>query len=235
MFNGSASGISFTMPFGGSTIDGRSAFIDDKFYAAIESSSGALRQGSTPTQFQMYVVGNELVSATGFLPSGVSYCSCSASTWGYWGMDVIHSSGRDRIHLGQFVAGSVPVSVQTSGTANYVGHAIADIATNGGARYKAAGNFTFGYNFGTGSASWQVTSIDGGSLNGSITGGGSGSPTFSGGTFSGSTNGTGAISSGTFNGVFFTNGVDPSAEVGTNFQGFGMNGNIVGITQGRKQ
>jgi hypothetical protein len=110
--NGVTAGVSFALPFGGLNFDGRSAFIDDKLYGAVEGSTTATRNSVAATAFQMYVVGNELVATTGFLPAGASYSACTASTFGFWGMDLVHAGGRDRIHLGQFVAGVIPAGAE---------------------------------------------------------------------------------------------------------------------------
>jgi trimeric autotransporter adhesin len=239
VFNGSASSITFNLPFGGSTLDGTSAFIDDKIYAAVESPSGALRMGSTPSGFQMYVVGNDLVSTTGFLPTGVSYCSCSVSTFGFWGMDVIHANGRDRIHLGQFVAGPVLSSVpSTGGVVSYAGHAVADIVATTSSpqgRFKAAGSFGMSYDLNSAQmTSWNVNFGGGNVITGSGSSGSPGIPNING-SGSGSAPVIGSVSVG-INGVFFgTSSGSTPPEVGTQFSGSGTGGRIAGVTQGRLQ
>jgi len=232
MINGSAGTANFVLPIGGGSGDGRSAFVDDKLIAAVEAPSGQTRNGSPVTAVKMYVVGNELVSTSNFLPSGVSYCACTASSWGYFGFDVLHANGTDRLHLGQFVAGNIPASVPVSGSGSYIGHAVGDIAVNGGARFKAAGNLSFTYNFSTATGTWSVTNFDGGSVSGSIGSGTPGSPTY-GLTFIGTTTSLGGVS-GSFSGAFFSNGSDTAAETGGRFSGSGTGGSLNGIFQGKR-
>src|SRR6185295_10291882 len=87
-------------------------------------------------------------AVSNFLPSGVSYCDCSYSTFGYWGYLLEDQNSRDRVHLGQFVAGISPASVPVSGTATYSGHAVADVSNPAGtSKFKAAGGFTMSYTF----------------------------------------------------------------------------------------
>jgi trimeric autotransporter adhesin len=228
----------FNLPFGGSTMDGRSAFIDDRLFGAVEASSGALRNGATPNEIFMYVVGNDLVQASSLLqPSGASFCnSCTFTTFGFWGMDLVHAAGRDRVHLGQFVAAMSPTNVPLGGSATYNGFAIADVATNAGARYKVGGAFSMTYFFSSTTAGvmpWTVTFDGTHQISGSGSGTG-GAPTFSG-SYTGNVPGIGStVSFGTFNGVFgggSTVVVPP--EVVTQFQGVHTGGTVAGVTQGR--
>jgi hypothetical protein len=235
VFNGSAFSNTFNLPFGGSTIDGQSAFVDDRLYAAVEAPSGALRNGATPVMFQMYVVGNDLVTTTNFLPSGVSFCACTVSTFGFWGMDLIHSAGRDRIHLGQFVAGPILTSVPASGSATYSGHAVADIVSTTSSpagRFKAAGSFSMGYNFGSAQmTSWVVNFGSGNVISGSGSSGSPGIPNISG-TASGTAPVIGSVTVG-IDGAFFGTSPSSPVEVGTRFSGSGTGGVIAGVTQGK--
>jgi hypothetical protein len=224
----------YSLPFGG---DGRSAYIDKDRYAAVESAGGGATRGGNPAgAFLFYLVGNELVSTDGFLPTGVSYCNCPVSTFGYWGMDFVRQTGeRDRVHLGQYVAGVVPAAVDVPivGSAVYNGHAVADVA-RGAARYKAAGNFSMSYGFASRFGSWQVTNFDGGSLSGTVSANMGTENKYSGGftgTFGGDT------ISGGVQGAFFRSPTDAVAETGSQFSGSGTVGgqaySVQGITQGR--
>jgi trimeric autotransporter adhesin len=235
-FSGNFSATNFVLPFGSSTNDGRGAFIDDKLYGAVEASSGAMRGSETPGQFFMYVVSNDLVQASSLLaPSGASFCNtCTNTTFNFWGIDLIHSTGRDRVHLGQAVAAMAPVNVPLGGSATYSGFAVADVATNAGARYKVGGAFSMTYTFSSPTASampWTVTFDASNTITGSGSGTG-GAPTFSG-SYTGNVPGI-MSGSGTFNGVFGGGsiGVIPP-EVVTQFEGTHTGGTVIGVTQGK--
>jgi len=228
---------SYNLSFGGATGNGRSAYIDNGRLAAVEAGgNSATRNGSPPGAFLFYIVGNGLVSTSNFLPQGISYCDCPASTFGFWGMDFVRATGeRDRVHLGQFVAGVIPTvaEVPLSGTATYNGHAIGDVS-RGATRYLAAGNFSMNYTFGSG-GSWQVNNFDGGSLVASVSPGMPNTATYSGnltGSFGGDT------ISGAVNGAFFKGAGNPVGETGSRFDASGTVGGqpyaINGVTQGKQ-
>jgi len=232
--NDSFAETTFNLPLGG---DGRSAYIDKDRYAAVESMGGGATRGGTPAgAFLFYLVGNQLVATDGFLPTGVSYCNCPVSTFGYWGMDFLRQTGqRDRVHLGQFVAGTVPsaVDVPIVGSAVYTGHAVADVA-RGAARYKAAGSFSLSYGFAARFGTWQVTNFDGGSLSGTV-GASMGAERKYSGSFTGSFGGD--TISGGVQGAFFRSPTDAVAETGSQFSASGTVSNqaysVTGVTQGR--
>jgi trimeric autotransporter adhesin len=228
----------YSLPFGGASGDGRSAYIDKDRYAAVESGSSPATRSSAPAgAFLFYLVGNELVSTQGFLPTGVSYCDCPASTFGYWGMDFVRQTGeRDRVHLGQFVAGMIPsaAEIPAAGIATYAGHAVGDVV-RGSLRYKAAGSFTMSYDFAMMFGNWQVSNFDSGTLSGSV----STSPGFNN-RYSGGFTGNfgGDTISGGISGAFFKSPTNPAAETGSQFSGSGAVGGqpyaVRGVTQGRQ-
>jgi len=236
--NGNVAGVPFVLPIGGSTGDGTSAFIDDKTFAAVEATSGATRNGVAVPAVKMYVVSNDLVATTGFA-SGVTFCGC-ASASGYFGFDVPHAGGFDRLHLGQWMSGifSTNPQIPVSGTATFTGHLLGDVALNSGARYKAAANFAMTYDFSAASGlgqsmSLQVTNFNGsGTLSGTATGV-SGNRQQISGSLSGSVPDIGGVSAG-LNGNFLTVGSNPVAEVGGTINGSGTGGSFTSVFVARQ-
>jgi len=112
---------------------------------------------------RMFMVNQEVVPTTSFLPSGVSFCSCQLLEGGYWLADARDSSNNtDRFHLATWVAGALPsaVDIPTSGTATYVGHLNGSVDNNG-TRYQAVGKFENAWDFSNQSGSVTVTNFDG--------------------------------------------------------------------------
>ena len=146
---------------------GRSAFVDNGIYGAVEhASSPALFNSSNmgTSQLFMFVVdsGSNLSSAT--------YCSCQFTQWGVWGGQLqLGSTGFERLHAGLWVAGVPSLASEISGltgTATYNGHVIASVR-NGSSGYAAAGQIAVGVNFGAPSSSTvSITSFDGGGFSG---------------------------------------------------------------------
>ncbi len=155
--------------FGDSTATaGRSAFVDNGIYGAVESSSSPAlfnNQNMGTSQLFMFVVdsGKNLPTAT--------YCECQFTQWGIWGGQMqLGSSGFERLHAGLWVAGVPSLASEISGltgTATYNGHVIANVQ-NGSSSYSAAGQISVGVNFGAPSSSTvSITNFDGGGFSGS--------------------------------------------------------------------
>jgi len=113
---------------------GRGTFIDDNNFGARDSSSVTSNiDGTAVNRLRMFMVNQEVVSTTGFLPSGVSFCDCQYLEWGYWlaeGRDA--SSNVDRIHLATWVAGDLTdiVDLPSTGSATYNGHLNGSVDNN---------------------------------------------------------------------------------------------------------
>lgn len=143
---------------------GRGTFIDDNNFGARDSTSVTSNIDSVAVStLRMFMVNQEVVPTTSFLPSGVSFCSCQFLEWGYWLADARDSSNNtDRFHLATWVAGALPsaVDIPTSGTATYVGHLNGSVDNNG-TRYQAVGKFENAWDFSNQSGSVTVTNFDG--------------------------------------------------------------------------
>lgn len=199
---------------------GRGTFIDDNNFAARESSAQTSTINATAVSaLRFFMVNQEVVPTTGFLPTGVSFCACQFLEWGYWiaeGVDT--SSNNDRFHLATWVAGQLPalVDIPMTGTATYTGHLNGSVDNNG-SRYQAVGTFQNAWNFSTHSGAVTVTNFDGSNFsNVSVSATSTNRRDFAG---SGS-NGTKSIS---FHGSFFQGGSDAVAEQGGQFHVIGTN------------
>jgi hypothetical protein len=106
-----------------------------------------------------------------------------------------------------WVAGTPSVSIPTTGSAVYTGHAIANIQ-NGASSYVAAGQFQSGVDYAARTQNVTINSLDGTNYAGQINYN-SGSPTF-GGTLNGSNNGRSML----LNGSFFQGATSPVGEMG---------------------
>ena len=104
-----------------SASSGRGTFIDDNTFGARDSTQTASTiDGTTVSRMRMFMVNQDMVKVTGFLPSGVSFCACEFLEWGYWTVDAKDVSNNvDRFHLATWVAGVLPTTVEmpTTGTA----------------------------------------------------------------------------------------------------------------------
>ena len=157
--------------FGDSTTtSGRSVFIDNDAFGAVEASThNQIVDGTT-------VAGTsaKLGMATGeadqlFTAASVSMCQCSFLQWGFWGGRVELTAGVDRrTHLAAWVTGELPTQVQipSTGTASYVGHMVGTVNTSS-ATYLAVGRFQNDWNFGTRAGTISITSFDGQNYTGS--------------------------------------------------------------------
>lgn len=156
------------MAFGDSvlTADGRSAFIDDQRFLAIESNTATSTYNSANADVLLYLTTSHALAAYNLLPPGVTFCACQYAVWGFFGGESTASPGggdRTRIHLATWVAG--PISNQSdipiTGTATYSGHLIGTVQ-NGLNVYTAVGGLQLQADFGqqkiTGGS---ITSFDG--------------------------------------------------------------------------
>ena len=201
-----------------SSTSGRGTFIDDNTFGARDSTQTASTiNGTTASRMRMFMVNQEVVKVTGFLPSGVSFCECEFLEWGYWTAEAKDVSNNvDRFHLATWVAGVLPATVDmpTSGTASYLGHLNGSVDNNG-VRYQAVGKFQNSWDFGSQSGSITVTNFDGENFSG-VSVSASNKRDFAG---SGSNDGK-SIS---FHGSFYKGGSDASKEQGGQFHITGTN------------
>lgn len=109
------------------------------------------RQGTAITRAAQQVLG------------GTPFCDCEFTRWGFWTADIKHGvPGNIRESIDAFwVAGRLPDAgqVPTTGTATYVGHAVAQIQ-NGPNDYAASGRFQNIVNFGNQTGAVTVTNLD---------------------------------------------------------------------------
>jgi hypothetical protein len=94
---------------------------------------------------------------------GTPFCDCEFTRWGFWSADIKQgppSSLRESIDA-LWVAGRLPDAgqVPTTGTATYIGHAVAQIQ-NGSQDYAASGAFQNIVNFGNRTGAVTVTNLD---------------------------------------------------------------------------
>ena len=212
-----------TLDFGGLDTSqiGSSAFIDDGHFGAIGFESG---NSSDP---DIGIFRNTDISLSSITPNGVTFCTCSYVTWGFWGArdptTFQHEIGLAAWVAGERVANS---NLNESASGSFSGTVIGSVANgthdaNGTvAIYTAVGSYSF--NLSIGASSVSVTSgtmsVDSASL--SFTGSG----TISGTTpteFSGSLSGSrGSTSlSGSIRGAFFGDPAN-SSSVPRNAAGF---------------
>jgi hypothetical protein len=153
-----------------STSSGRSAFIDNGAFGAVElPSHNQIVDGSTlaGTQAKLGIATGDVGQL--FTAAGISSCDCNFLQWGFWGGRIELSAGVDRrTHLAAWVAGELPTQVQvpTTGTATYTGHMMGTVNTPS-ATYLAVGTFQNAWNFGTRAGTITITSFDGQNYTGS--------------------------------------------------------------------
>lgn len=198
---------SATFQMGGTTggNEASGAFIDDKNYAMRDRTSaignttsiaGSTANVTSNTAMLSYAVAP---TANLFSDAGVTPCTCSFMTWGWWGGDVSYSNssgynpgGRDRLNFASYVAGTLSVASDINAltsTATYKGHMVGNVNNNGSA-YIAAGSYqnvwSFGNRSGVVTASFDGTTYGGGVtantvMTGGVTFGTNGTPIASGG------------------------------------------------------
>lgn len=224
---------SATFKLGGLTgsSSGTSAFIDDNVYAVRDRPADTLSDTTTiagsstnVTSRTSMVSYNTAPVDSLFTNASVTKCTCEFLTWGWWGGDVSYgssstynASGRDRVNLATYVAGTLTPSVNLplTGTATYTGHMVGNV-NNNGVSYIAAGSYQNAWNFANRNGVATIT------FDGTTFGGGTTANTFNtAGTVTFGTQGT-PITSGnkslTLNGAFFQNGTsNPAAGQAGNF------------------
>ena len=152
------------------TTTGRSAFIDDLNFGAVDTPSALQTiKGMTPSEVEH---GMATVNAAGASNFGVtSPCTCSFLDWGVWSANFIQSSiQQDRIHLAGWVSGQLSdltnfvLTNKPTGTATYEGHMYGSVQTVISSvthMYQASGTYTNEWNFDTNSGSVTLGSFDG--------------------------------------------------------------------------
>ncbi len=222
-----------------SATSGHSIFVDNQTMGAEdEEKSGVqpvtINTGTTSdVTLGMISVTSSGEFDSGFIPSGVSVCSCSELTWGFWSGDYTLGSNSNEIHMATWVAGEIPALSAISalsGSASYTGHAIGNVV-NSSDVYLAIGSWSYNVNFDSpSSSSGTLTSFDSGSYSmGGLT---LSSGTNSMNTFSGSitgTSGTGSGKSGSLLGSFMKSSTVDNANMGGHFSISGTNYKASGI------
>ena len=230
----------------------RSAYVDYDNFAAREaeiSGGGTLstaikRTGGAATvnnDRTLLVTSGSVGYAQAF--PGVAFCQCEFTRWGFWSLDLsrtgttstgaVDGSVQDLVHMGTWVAGNKPTSVEvpTTGSATYTGHVIGSFKS-GTNEYLAAGNLSHTINFGTSTGTATVSNLDGKnySLSSALLGN-SGSPgdrnyIFASGNATSSTAPTAVIAPSTsmhMIGHFMKGTTSPVAEMGGQFNVSGLN------------
>ena len=184
-----------TIRFGhqGTGTRNRSAYVDYNYFGARTSrandgtvngqslTSTTIQTGNgpfqlTPTNENGLMVNSTALNPQVFFPN-VTFCNCEHTRWGFWSYTATRQgflqngapdTVRDSVHLGTWVAGvpSPANLLPTTGTATYAGHAIGSIR-NGNSEYVAAGNFSSTVNFGSSTANFAITNLDGANYSGS--------------------------------------------------------------------
>lgn len=211
---------------------GASAYIDDETYAALYNRyvTKVFADGGTEMSFFgsnpfTYFFTNTLVPVDGFLPAGVTFCTCAFMEWGYWGGRLNYEdpnavnpgdTRQDYFHLETWVAGDLPdlIDIPNSGVATYSGHAIGDVYRDLGVsvqQYIAVGNFDMSWDFSARLGTATISDFDGMTFGSAVDGIASANwREF-----------TGAIGNvdvaGELQGSFFASGTDPVAGVGGDF------------------
>ncbi|HZP10554.1 hypothetical protein, partial [Methyloceanibacter sp.] len=177
----------FNLGFGG---PGRSAFIDDNTFAAIEKQtgstvdvhSGLFGQDTTtyPATVEGFLVSADAIQANEVLFAGQTaqvgdtqtqkraFCqSCDFIKWGAWGARVAYNNQVADVPLGWWITGKVvsPDDMPTRGSATYAGDAIGNVVNNG-KQYTATGDMNMGWNFRTRSGLLTISNFDNRSFSG---------------------------------------------------------------------
>lgn len=129
--------------------------------------------------------GSALAAAASQAVGGVKFCDCEYTRWGLWVANTVRTGQstnggpvRDNVEM-FWVAGRLPANASDmplTGTATYVGHAVANIQ-NGGSSYISAAPFQNTVNFGTGTGNVSISNLDGTTYTGQVNFS-SGSPLF---------------------------------------------------------
>ena len=159
-----------------SSTSGRSLYVDSEGFGAVEAANLSAINGTTVSNQRSYLFSTDSsFKSSGFLPSGVTLCTCKALRWGFWGSDLKLADGqRRRVHLGSWIGGDIPSASEIAGqtgTASFNGHLLASVISGTGSTaqsYLAAGNLSVSYNFSSQSGSLSVSNFDGVNYSGNI-------------------------------------------------------------------
>ncbi len=226
----SATILHFGNPSGASAA--RQAFINDSIFAIRDSTSNTPTVGGiTASNSRLALVTSAFTNLSGSLTSGVSFCACAYTKWGFISGEVRKDdySERQRFHLMPWVAGRLSGASVTSsitGSATYSGHVAANIK-NGGNQYVAFGNYSQTWSFSSRSGTSTISNLDGASYSGSI----SGVDGTSGARFAGLISGSGR--SGNLQGAFMRGAGNSAEEVGAQFKVNGGGYQAAGIAIGK--
>jgi hypothetical protein len=228
----SVSPVAATFHLGGTTggNDASSSFVDDNTYAvrdrtaAVGGTTTVAGSSNGVTSSTTLVSYATAPTPTLFSNAGVTPCTCSFLTWGWWGGNVNYSNtsgyapgSADRMNFATYVAGTLSTASTINGlssTATYNGQMVGNVA-NGANSYVQAGSYqnvwSFGSQSGVVTASFDGTSFGGGVTANTVK---TGDVTFG--------TGTGGISAGgktlTLNGAFFSsasNGSNAAGQAGS--------------------
>jgi hypothetical protein len=147
------------LSFGGLQAPGRSAFVDDAAFGAIEAPSGAVASGA-------FVSAGTLPDSANALVPGGALCTCEYLRWGFWSAELTGPPG-ERFHLGTWVAGveTPQVSMPVQGVAAFSGRAIGSVDNNG-RNYVATGDFGGTFDFARRTGAVSISKFDGRNLSG---------------------------------------------------------------------
>lgn len=156
---------------------GRSAFVDDNTFGAVESGTIAARVNGAKapgTQLAMVTANAVPGAADGLLPANASFCQCQYLQWGYWtGSRTQITDGNitrnDQAGINTWIAGTPTLQMPTMGRGSYSGAAIGSVYNNGNS-YMAAGGFAASYNFGNNTGAIAISNFDGRNYAGTIAG-----------------------------------------------------------------
>jgi hypothetical protein len=235
--NGDSYNLVFGNPNG--SLGTRGTFINDLIFAsreALDTSGNPMSTlNSSPVAFnRLFMVPASVVpiDLQSFAGPGVTACACQFLQWGWWVGEVQNTSSssslRERFQLATWVAGVLPGTSQlpsSLGAVNYAGHAVGNVAVNGGAgaggaTYVAAGNFNAQWDFNSKHFnSFAISNWDRGGAMGSaginITG--SGGDGVNPRDFTGTLSGPSSIT-GSFGGSIFRSPADVAAYIAGNFR-----------------
>jgi hypothetical protein len=176
----------------------------------------------------MAMVTSAFAKLSSGLTSGVSFCTCKHTKWGFISGEVRKDNftERQRFHLVPWVAGRLSGSAVTSamtGSATYSGHVAANVV-NVSSAYVAFGNYGQTWDFSSRTGTATISGLDGNTYSGSM------SQVMS----SGGAEFTGPISSGnarsgSIQGAFMRGATNNAGEIGMQFHVVGSGYSAVGI------
>jgi hypothetical protein len=221
----------------------RGTLVDDDVFGARNSNStastinGDQGQGSTfnLSGLRGIMVSSQTLMQPGAELLGTETCRCEYLSWGFWSgrfdtssENTLNQGRRERVHMGSWVAGDLPEASELAGmtgTATYTGHAIGEVASQGG-QYIATGDFTNEWDFGARSGQVRIDDFDGRNFSSAVS---SENARDYGGVLEGPNGLQGRV-----DGSFFRGGGDPAAETGGRFYVRGEGYRASGTFAGRK-